>query len=156
MSLKGKIAGLAVAGVLGAQVLASAASVGVVFTNPVMESYAGIGAINMQLEKLQKEYEPKEIEFAKAMNKMKTDEERQAYYAKHIVPALEAFDKKHEEILRPASKAYFEATMAVAKQKGLDVIVRDPMGPDFIVPTSQDTVIHNITGEVIDIVKTAK
>lgn len=147
MNLNKKIATLALVGVLGASAVASAASVGVVTVNDVYNNYAGIGAIQMQVNKIDAEYGPKyDSERAKIVKL--TDEKKQQEAAeKTLRPIMEARFKEIEKVIAPVDAKIKSAIETVAAEKKIDIIVLDPTNVYAI--TDGNTVV-DLTKDVID------
>lgn len=128
MNLTKKIATLGALAVVGIFTVSNAANVGVVMDQAVYTNYNGVGAIQMQIDKLRAEYGPKlEGEFKK-LNNLKTDAEKQAYYDKNIRSIDEKFAAEQHKILAPLDQKVSEAIQAVAKEKDIDVVAINPAG----------------------------
>ena len=126
MNLTKKIATLGVLAVVGAFTVSNAANVGVINEEAIYTGYNGLGAIQMQIDKLRAEYSPKlESEFKK-LNNFKTDAEKQAYFDKNIRGIQEKYNQEEANILAPLDKKIGEAVQAIIKEKDIDVLAVNP------------------------------
>lgn len=126
MNLTKKIATLGALAVVGAFTVSNAANVGVINEEAVYTGYNGLGAIQMQIDKLRAEYSPKlESEFKK-LNNFKTDAEKQAYFDKNIRGIQEKYNQEEANILAPLDKKIGEAVQAIIKEKDIDVLAVNP------------------------------
>ena len=126
MNLTKKIATLGALAVVGAFTVSNAANVGVINEEAIYTGYNGLGAIQMQIDKLRAEYSPKlESEFKK-LNNFKTDAEKQAYFDKNIRGIQEKYNQEEANILAPLDKKIGEAVQAIIKEKDIDVLAVNP------------------------------
>ena len=126
MTLTKKIATLGALAVVGAFTVSNAANVGVINEEAIYTGYNGLGAIQMQIDKLRAEYSPKlESEFKK-LNNFKTDAEKQAYFDKNIRGIQEKYNQEEANILAPLDKKIGEAVQAIIKEKDIDVLAVNP------------------------------
>ena len=126
MNLTKKIATLGALVVVGAFTVSNAANVGVINEEAIYTGYNGLGAIQMQIDKLRAEYSPKlESEFKK-LNNFKTDAEKQAYFDKNIRGIQEKYNQEEANILAPLDKKIGEAVQAIIKEKDIDVLAVNP------------------------------
>lgn len=126
MNLTKKIATLGALAVVGAFTVSNAANVGVINEEGIYAGYNGLGAIQMQIDKLRAEYGPKlEGEFKK-LNNFKTDAEKQAYFDKNVRSIQEKYNKEEATVLAPLDQKVGEAIKAITKEKDIDVLVANP------------------------------
>lgn len=126
MNLTKKIATLGALAVVGAFTVSNAANVGVINEEAIYTGYNGLGAIQMQIDKLRAEYSPKlESEFKK-LNNFKTDAEKQAYFDKNIRGIQEKYNQEEANVLAPLDKKIGEAVQAIIKEKDIDVLAVNP------------------------------
>lgn len=126
MNLTKKIVTLGALAVVGAFTVSNAANVGVINEEAIYTGYNGLGAIQMQIDKLRAEYSPKlESEFKK-LNNFKTDAEKQAYFDKNIRGIQEKYNQEEANILAPLDKKIGEAVQAIIKEKDIDVLAVNP------------------------------
>lgn len=146
MNLSKKIATLAVVGIIGASAVASAANVGVVTTGEVYANYSGIGAVEMQINKIDAEYGPKfDSERAKILKL--TDEKKQEEAAnKSLKPILENRAKEVQQVMAPVDQKIKAAIEAVIAEKKIDIIVLDPSN---VAAISEGNTVVDLTKDVI-------
>ena len=126
MNLTKKIATLGALAVVGAFTVSNAANVGVINEEAVYAGYNGLGAIQMQIDKLRAEYGPKlEGEFKK-LNNLKTDAEKQAYFDKNVRSIQEKYNQEEATALAPLDQKVAAAIQAIVKEKDIDVLVANP------------------------------
>lgn len=126
MNLTKKIATLGALAVVGAFTVSNAANVGVINEEAIYAGYNGLGAIQMQIDKLRAEYGPKlEGEFKK-LNNFKTDAEKQAYFDKNVRSIQEKYNQEEATVLAPLDQKVGEAVKAILKEKDIDVLAVNP------------------------------
>lgn len=150
MNLKKKIATLAVLGTVGVGAMASAANIGVINMSQVYNAYPGYGAINMQIEKVNAEYQPQLQKIAQKIQSLKDDAAKRAEYDKSYVPVIRKANSAVEKIVAPMQKDIQEKIDTVRAQKNLPLIVADR---DIVVSTEPGTDGVDVTQDVIALLK---
>lgn len=153
MNFKKKIATLAVLGTIGMSAIASAATIGVVNMNQVMQAYPGYGALQMQAQKVDAEYGPKLQKTATEINALKDDAAKQDAYTKKYEPVLKKYNEEMNKIFAPVEKVVQENLEAVRSQRNVQIIVADPR---VVVAAEPNTTIEDITPDLVNAVKAAK
>ncbi|MBD8975302.1 OmpH family outer membrane protein [Veillonella magna] len=150
MNLKKKIATLAVLGTVGVGAMASAANIGVINMSQVYNAYPGYGAINMQVEKVNAEYQPQLQKIAQKIQGLKDDAAKQAEYDKSYVPVAKKANAAIEKIVAPMEKDIQAKIDTVRAQKNLPLIVADPR---MVVSTEPDSQGVDVTQDVVALLK---
>ena len=146
MNLTKKIATLGALAVVGAFTVSNAANVGVINEEAVYAGYNGLGAIQMQIDKLRAEYGPKlEGEFKK-LNNLKTDAEKQAYFDKNVRSIQEKYNQEEATALAPLDQKVAAAIQAIVKEKDIDVLVANPTSAGAVKEGNQ---VIDLTPEVV-------
>lgn len=148
MNLTKKIATLAIFGVIGASSLASAANIGIIDSNEIYSKYNGIGAIQMQMNKLDAEYEPKYNAEVAKIEKL-PEASRDAAAEKSLRPLGEELNKKRSEILAPLDQKVTTAIDALVKEKAIDVVVFEPSSVAVVKKDDNVNKLVNLTDDII-------
>lgn len=149
MNLTKKIATLGALAVVGAFTVSNAANVGVVIDQAVYTNYKEIGVIEMQVSKLQAEFEPKREAVYKKLSNLKTDAEKQAYYDKNIRSIEEQYLEEQHKVTATLDLKVSEAVQNVVKEKGIDVLVFNPMGAVVVNKDNKDNKVIDLTPDII-------
>lgn len=146
MNLTKKIVTLGALAVVGAFTVSNAANVGIVSEEAAFNGYNGLGAIQMQVDKLSAEYNPKvEAEFKK-LNNLKTDAEKQAYFDKNIRGIQEKYNQEVSKVLAPLDQKITAAIQEIIKEKDIDVLVANPTSVGAVKEGNQ---VIDLTPDVI-------
>ena len=146
MNLTKKIATLGALAVVGAFTVSNAANVGVINEEAIYTGYNGLGAIQMQIDKLRADYSPKLESDFKKLNNFKTDAEKQAYFDKNVRSIQEKYNQEEAKVLAPLDTKVGEAIKAVANEKNIDVIA---MNPSSVGAVKEGNQVIDLTPDVV-------
>lgn len=149
MSIKKSLAVLAVLGVMSVGAIADAASVGLVNINTLVNAYPGYGALQMQVQKVQNNYNPRIQKEMEAISKMDKSQQQSAY-DQRVVPIAKQAQGEVDKIMNPMLQNIQQKIDQVRQQKNLDLVVD---APSAIISAKQDTTVTDITADVQTLLK---
>lgn len=149
MNLKKKVMSLAVIGAMSAVAVASAANIGFVNINQVVSSYPGYGAIELQIQAVEKNYKPKIEKEYNAINKLE-ESKREAAFNEKVVPLNQQAQSEINKIINPMMTDIVGRIDTIRKGKSIDVVVDNPYA---VISADANSQVINITNDVIATLK---
>lgn len=134
MNMKKSLLALAAVGVMSFGSVADAAGVGLVNINALYAAYPEIGVIEMQINKIKANYEPKIQAELQKIEKMKDQAAQKAAYEKNVMPLQQKGSEEVNKILAPVDEKILNAIEQVRAQEQLDIIVSSPNAVVTIAP----------------------